>query len=664
MISIDSACIDTIRLLAADAVQKASSGHPGMPMGAAPMAHVLWTRHLRFSPADPEWYSRDRFILSAGHGSMLLYSLLYLSGFGLTMEDVQQFRQLGSRTPGHPEYGHAPGVEITTGPLGQGFAAGVGMAIAQRHLAARFHRPGHEPFDYRIYGIVSDGDLMEGVASEAASLAGHLKLGNIIYLYDDNHITIDGPTEIAFTEDRAKRFEAYGWHVQTIDDGNDIGAIDRAISAAKKIKGKPSLICVRTVIGYGSPNKQGTASSHGAPLGIDEVKLTKKFFNRNPEQQFVVPDAVLAHYRTLKDKGIELHRVWNRQFEQYRADFPQLAAEFDLLMRAVPEDALLKELPVFSADGGALATRQASEKAIQVVAERVPGLIGGSADLAESNLTTIKGGGEIEPLSYGGRNLRFGVREHAMAAILNGLALTKGLVPFGGTFLIFSDYMRPSIRLAALMGIGPIYVFTHDSIGLGEDGPTHQPVEQLASLRAIPNMTVIRPADANETSVAWFAALQNRTGPTALALSRQKLPVIDRAKYAPAGHLLRGAYVLAQTSDKPALILIATGSEVHSALAAYERLAAKGISVRLVSFPSWELFEQQSESYKESVLPRAVTKRIAVEAAVQIGWERYIGREGKFIGMQSFGASAPYEALMKHFGITAEHIYEVAWSLL
>ena len=647
-----------------DAVQKAKSGHPGMPMGAAPMAFVLWTKHLKHNPTNPRWHNRDRFVLSAGHGSMLLYSLLHLTGYDLSLDDLKNFRQWGSKTPGHPEYHLTPGVETTTGPLGQGFTNGVGMAIAERYLAARYNRPNFEVVKYRIYGIVSDGDLMEGVSSEAASLAGHLKLGNIIYLYDDNRISIDGRTQLAFTEDVVKRFEAYGWHVQVVEDGNDLDAINAAIKAAQEETTRPSLIKVHTHIGYGSPNKQDSAEAHGAPLGEDEVRLTKRNLGWDPEMHFHVPDDVLNYFRRSVEQGKKWESLWKTMFEGYRRAHPDLALEFENLKQGNFGDEWKKALPTFGADTGAMATREASGKILNAIAPHLLTLIGGSADLTPSNNTFLKNYPEFQANVYTGRNFHFGVREHAMGSILNGLALTEGMIPYGGTFLIFSEYMRPPIRLAALMGVRPIYVFTHDSIGLGEDGPTHQPIEQLASLRSIPNLTVLRPADANEVVHAWRFAIEHRSGPVALILARQKVPLIDRAKYASAEHLVKGAYVLAESSKEPAVILIGTGSEVQFVIGAYEQLAKEGIAARVVSMPSWELFERQSQEYRNSVLTPSIKNRLAVEAGSPMGWQKYVGDGGSIIGISKFGASAPYEAVYREYGFTVENVLKKAKELL
>jgi len=662
--ALDQLCINTIRGLAMDAVQKANSGHPGLPMGAASMAYVLWTRHLRYDPLKPAWPNRDRFILSAGHGCMLLYSLLHLTGYDLSLDQIKQFRQWGSETPGHPEYHLARGIETTTGPLGQGFANGVGMAIAERYLAAHFNRPGHELLNYNIYAIVSDGDLMEGVASEAASMAGHLGLSNLVYLYDNNHISIEGSTDLAFTEDRGKRFEAYGWFVQRIDDGNDLEAIDRALTAAKAEKERPSIIVVRTHIAYGSPNKQDTAGAHGSPLGEEEVALTKKNLGLPLEPKFYIPEEALAHYRKAIERGEKAEAEWHERLAAYRKAFPDLGAEWDRYVRRELPEGWKAKLPAFKPSDGALATRQASGKVLNAISSSLPTLLGGSADLAPSTDTLVKNEQAFEKGRYGGRNFHFGVREHAMGAVLNGMALT-GLIPYGATFMIFSDYMRPTIRLAAMMGIHSIFVYTHDSIFLGEDGPTHQPIEQLASLRAIPNLCLIRPADANETAVAWRVAIERRDGPVAFALTRQSLPVIDREKYASAEGLAQGAYILADSKgSRPELLLMASGSEVSVALDAYEKLTAEGVAARVVSMPSWDLFEKQSQAYKDDVLPPLATARLAIEAAYPLGWDRYIGPKGATIAMTRFGASAPYKVLAEKFGFTAAHVAERAHKLL
>jgi transketolase len=662
---LDELCVNTIRMLSVDGVQNANSGHPGMPMGAASMAYVLWSRFLSHNPRNPKWPNRDRFVLSAGHGSMLLYSLLHLTGYDLSMEDIKNFRQWGSKTPGHPEYPLTPGVETTTGPLGQGFANGVGMAIAERFLAARFNRPDHEIVDHYTYGIVSDGDLMEGLTHEAASLAGHLGLGRLIYLYDDNHISIEGSTDITFTESRTARFKAYGWQVQEVADGNDLDTIGKAIIAARSDTTRPSLISVRTHIGYGSPNKQDTASAHGEPLGPDEVELTKKNLGWPQEPRFFVPDEVLDHFRKAIKKGNKLEGQWQAKLDSYEKAHPEPARELQNWLNGELPENWDRDIPSFPADSKGMATRVASGTVLNGIASNVFNLFGGSADLAPSNKTEIKGYEDFQGDDYQGRNLRFGVREHGMGSALNGMALHGGIIPYGGTFLIFSDYMRPAIRLAALMGLKVIYVFTHDSIGLGEDGPTHQPVEQLASLRTIPNLTVIRPCDANETAEAWRVAMSSGNGPVALALTRQGMPVLDRNTFGPAKGLSKGAYVLKDARNKKAgIILIATGSEVQIALDASQELESKGVAVRVVSMPSWELFERQPEEYRNKVLPHETTARIAIEAGVSQGWHRYVGDKGEIIAMNRFGASAPYKVLYEKFGITAERVVEKALAML
>jgi transketolase len=666
--NIDRLCINTIRTLSMDAVQKANSGHPGMPMGAAPMAHVLWSAFMRYNPKNPEWANRDRFVLSAGHGCMLLYSILHLTGYDISMEDIKKFRQLGSITAGHPEYGLAPGVETTTGPLGQGFTNGVGFAIAQKFLAARYNKPEFPIFDYNIYGIVSDGDLMEGISAESASFAGHLKLGNLIYLYDDNHISIEGETEITFTDDTMKRFESYGWHVQSVEDVNDTEILTKAIQNAKDVTDKPSLIQVRTHIAYGSPNKQDTASAHGSPLGEDEVRLTKEFYGWDPDKHFYVQNEVYEYYKYAVDWGQKAEEKWNKLYEDYKKKYPELAKEYESAVSGGINIDWKKVLPVFKpGDKGnekGVETRKASGKVINAIASYFPLLIGGSADLSPSTDTIIKDAGDFEPSDYSGRNFHFGVREHSMGGELNGMNLTKGIIAFGATFLIFSDYMKPSIRLAAIMKIRPIYIFTHDSIGLGEDGTTHQPVEQLCALRIIPNMTVIRPADANETSFAWKAALEHKDGPVAIALTRQKIPVIDQDKYGKAENLQKGAYVLTDSEGKPDIIIIATGSEVQLALGAYDKLKEENIKARIVSMPSWELFEKQTKEYKESVLLPEVKKRLAVEAASPVGWLKYVGDEGGVHGITTFGESAPGEDIMKAYGFTVDEVVKHAKKIL
>jgi len=660
---LDILAVNTIRTLAIDAVQKANSGHPGMPLGAAPMAHVLWTRHLKFDSSDPNWPDRDRFILSGGHGSMLLYALLHLAGFGLSIEELEAFRQWGSRTPGHPEHGVTPGVEATTGPLGAGFATGVGMAIAEAFLAACFNRPGYTIVDHFTYGIVTDGDLMEGVSAEAASLAGHLRLGKLIYLYDDNGITIEGCTSLTFTEDVTQRFTAYGWQVLTVPDGNDLEAIDQAIATAREDKDRPSLIRVRTTIGYGSPNKAGTAECHGAPLGEDEVKRTKEALGWPADLTFAVPARVKQFYEAVAAQGLAKHKIWQETWEAYKREFPELAVQWKAAWEGRLPDGWANKLPQFRA-GEKVATRSASGKVLNALAPLVPTLVGGSADLAPSNNTYLNGFGDFQPDQRTGRNLRFGVREHAMGNILNGMALHGGLFVFGGTFFVFTDYMRPAIRLAAMSHLPVVYVLTHDSIGLGEDGPTHQPIEHLPGLRAMPGLVVLRPCDANETVVAWQVALERRNGPTALVLTRQSVPVLDRTNLASAENVRRGAYVLKDFGGQPEAILIGTGSEVHIALAAAERLADKGVSVRVVSMPSWELFESQEAGYRESVLPSKVKARLAVEAAATLGWCRYVGDEGVVLGIDHFGASAPAEVLYEKFGLTVDRVTEEVWRLV
>ena len=655
---LDQLCVNTIRMLSADGVQKANSGHPGMPMGAAAMAYVLWTRFLRHNPKNPAWPNRDRFVLSAGHGSMLLYSLLHLTGYDLPLEELQNFRQWGSKTPGHPEHGLTPGVETTTGPLGQGFANGVGMALAERYLAAHFNKPGHHIVDHFTYGIVSDGDLMEGISHEAASLAGHLGLGKLIYFYDDNHISIEGDTDIAFTENRTGRFVAYDWHVQRVDDGNNLEALEQALVEAQKETKRPSLIAVRTHIGYGSPNKQDTAGVHGEPLGPEELKLTKQNLGWPQEQNFLIPDQALAHFRQAIDEGQKLDDRWQAAFEAYQENFNESAAEWKRWINGQLPDAWEKEIPVFEPDEKGTATRVASGTVLNAIAPKIGNLIGGSADLAPSTKTLIAGEADFQASDYGGRNLRFGVREHGMGGILNGMALHGGLMPYGATFLIFSEYMRPAIRLAALTKLKVIYVFTHDSIGLGEDGPTHQPIEQLAALRAIPNLTVIRPCDANETAQAWQAAINHQDGPVALALTRQNLPTLIRnGTFAPAEGLHQGAYILKEADNEmPEVILIASGSEVEIALDAAEKIKAKGPGVRVVSMPSWELFDAQPQDYQQRILLPDVKAKIAIEAGSPQGWHRYVGESGRIIALDHFGASAPYKTLYEQFGLTAERV--------
>jgi transketolase len=639
--------IDTIRLLSADMVEQAQSGHPGTPMESAPIAYLLFKKYMRYNPKNPDWAGRDRFILSCGHASALLYSMLHLSGYDLSLDDLKNFRQIDSPTAGHPEFGHAPGIETTTGPLGQGISVGVGMAMGARFLQQRVNK---ELFDYTTYGICSDGDLMEGVAAEAASLAGHLRLGNLVYLYLDNKITIEGDTDLAFTEEVATRYLSYGWHVQHVE-GENVQDLDRAIAKAKSSP-RPSLIIARSHIGFGAPNKQDTHDAHGAPLGADELKLTKQFFNRDPEATFVVPEDVTEHMGEAIKRGAEQEAEWQKAFSKELLQNTDLAAWQKVAAGELPEG--WDDLPKFAA-GEKLATRQASGKTLNAIAGKLPFLLGGSADLGPSNNTTLVGEDSYTPTSVG-RNIHFGVREHGMAAILNGLAHTPGLIPFGGTFMIFADYMRPPMRLAAMMGLQTVYVLTHDSIGLGEDGPTHQPIEQLPNLRAVPNLTVIRPGDANETLEAWKATIANQQGPTALILTRQGLPTLDRTQFGAAEGLHQGGYVLSKEQGDLQTIIIASGSEVPLALDAQKQLQADGIGTRVVSLPSWELFEKQTQDYRDQVLPPACLNRVAVEAASTFGWERYVGFKGKVIGMQGYGASGPAGQLMEKFGFTVDNV--------
>lgn len=664
---IDQLCINTIRTLSMDAVQKAKSGHPGMPMGMAPAAYVLFTRYLKHNPRNPKWVNRDRFVLSAGHGCMLLYALLYLTGYDLSLEEIKNFRQWGSKTPGHPEFGHTPGVEVTTGPLGQGISNAVGMAIAQKYLAAYFNRENIPIIDYNIYVIAGDGDLEEGVSSETSSLAGHLCLDNLVVIYDDNRITIDGETSLSFGEDVAKRYDAYGWFVQSIDgDGNDLVAFERALVAAQNEKTRPSLIKWRTHIGYGSPNKQDSHDAHGSPLGEEEVALTKQRYGWDPQKKFYVPEEALSLFRKEIEKGVQHEQEWNKLFLEYSKLFPDMAKEFQrAALRKLPDNwqkVWAEALPKFDIETP-LATREAQGKILDAIMPKLSLVLGGSADLTPSNNTRFKGATDFSKENRLGRYIRYGVREHGMGAIMNGIALSDLLIPYGATFFSFTDYMRPTIRLAALSHYPTIFVYTHDSIGLGEDGPTHQAVEHLASLRAIPGLIVLRPADANETAEAWKFSLEHRTGPTIIALTRQKLPILDQSRFGSASNLVKGAYVLI-SSDNPEILLLATGSEVHLAVGAYEKLIAESIRPRVVSMPSWELFEVQSEKYKESVLPRSITERVAIEAGVKLGWERYIGSRGEFIGMFDFGASAPANLLFEKFGFTVERVVEKAKEVL
>ncbi|MGN6803967.1 MAG: transketolase [Ginsengibacter sp.] len=664
MESIEQRGINTVRVLSADAVQKANSGHPGTPMGLAPVGDVLWTKVMNYNPKDPLWPNRDRFILSAGHACMLQYCYLYLTGYDVSLDDLKNFRQLHSKTAGHPEYGLLPGIEVTTGPLGQGFANGVGMAIAQQYLASRYNKAGFDLFDYKIYAICSDGDIMEGVSAEAASLAGHLKLGNLIYLYDDNKITIEGDTSITFNEDVGERFRAYGWHVQSVDDGNDTEAIHEAIINAQNETNRPSLIKVRTHIGFGSPNKVDTAAAHGAPLGKDEVRLVKEKLGFDPDKSFDVSDEVLDFYRKKGNAGVKKEEDWNDLFKKYKEKYPEEAAEFELLSSGKLPEGWKDNLPVFKPDAKGLATRKASGKALNAIAEKLPLLIGGSADLSPSTDTELDSFKSFSDENHGGRNFHFGIREHAMGAVLNGMALTKGIIPFGATFLIFSDYMRPPVRLAAIMKIKPVFIYTHDSIGLGEDGTTHQPIEQLIGLRSVPGLTVIRPADPNETVQAWRTTIEHTGGPVALILTRQNVPIIDQEKYAKADNLDKGAYILSDCEGQPQVILMASGSEVQLILKAQEKLKEESIKARVVSFPSWELFEAQSDEYKEKVLPKNIRARLAVEAGSPLGWCKFVTDDGDVLGITKFGESAPGEEVMAEYGFTVDNVVAKAKALL
>ncbi len=655
---LDEKCIQTIRFLSLDAVQKAKSGHPGMPMGMAPAAYTLWMKYLRHNPTSPKWLGRDRFVLSAGHGSMLLYSLLYLTGYDLNLEDLKNFRQWGSKTPGHPEFGHTAGVEATTGPLGQGISNAVGMALAQKYLSAYFDKDGSDIFDYNIFVIAGDGDLQEGVSSEACSLAGHLGLNKLVVIYDDNHISIDGNTSLSFTEDRAKRFEAYNWYVQVVGgDGNDMVSFEKALKNAMAEKNRPSIINLRTHIGYGSPNFQDTHTAHGAPLGEDEIKLIKKNFGWDPEKTFVVPDEVLKHMQTMKEKGAKLEKQWNEKFKKYAAKFPDLAKLITDAQAGKLSIDIDKLLPTFPAEP--MSTRVASGKTLDILMPLMPLVLGGSADLTPSNNTRYKGVEDFQKDKPTGRYIRYGVREHAMAAVMNGIATSELLRPYGGTFFCFSDYMRPAVRVAAMSGYRTIFVFTHDTIGLGEDGPTHQPVEHIAALRLIPKMLVIRPADANETAYAWKMALEYTAGPVALLLTRQNITTFDRTKFPAASNIAKGAYVLIK-QDKPDVLIIGVGSELEIAVKAAEKLASENIKAQVVNMASWELFEKQDKAYKDSVLPPSVKARVAVEAGVEMGWEKYIGDKGEFIGMHGFGVSAPYKVCYEKFGITADAVAAAA----
>jgi transketolase len=677
---LDELCVNTLRFLSVDAIQKANSGHPGLPLGAAPMAYVLWTQFLKHNPANPDWFDRDRFVLSAGHGSALLYSLLHMTGYALPLEQLKQFRQFGSMTPGHPDRGTTPGVEITTGPLGQGFANGVGMAIAEANLAARFNRDQLNIIDHHTYGLVSDGDLMEGISSEAASLAGHLQLGKLIYMYDHNRITLSASTDMTFTEDCTKRFDAYGWHTQTVEDGNDLRAIESALFRAHEETARPSLIIVHTHIGYGSPHKQDSFEAHGSPLGVEEVRLTKIDLNWPVEPNFYIPAQCAEHFSLALKNGQRVETQWHEKFADYHRAFPDLALELQDMITGAALTEWSLTLPEFPADTKGLSTRVVSGKALNLIAAQLPDIVGGSADLDPSTFTALTNLGDFQPAdltnpdqqgsdgggwTYSGRNLHFGIREHAMGGICNGVAAHGGLIPYCSTFLVFSDYMRPPMRLAAMMGLRVIYIFTHDSIAVGEDGATHQPVEQLASLRAIPNLVVIRPGDANETSQAWKVVLHSTAQPFALILTRQSVPTLDRSQFAPAEGIAQGAYILADTADgQPDLILIASGSELHLIVEAAAILSKQGLRIRLVSMPSWELFDQQPEEYRRHVFPLAVPARLAVEAGVAQGWHRYVGDKGDIISVERFGASAPGEVMLEKYGFTVENVCIRALMLL
>lgn len=663
---LDQLCINTIRTLSMDAVQKANSGHPGTPMALAPLAYVLWTRFLRYNPRNPKWFNRDRFILSNGHASMLQYAVLFLTGYDLSLDDIKDFRQWGSKTPGHPEYGHTPGIETSTGPLGQGLMNAVGMAIAEAHLAAVFNRDEHEIVDHYTYAFCSDGDLMEGASHEAASLAGHLGLGKLICVYDDNHITIEGNTSLTYSDDVTRRFEGYHWHVQNLgDQANDLDALAAAFVNARKEKGRPSLIILRSHIGYGAPNRQDTKEAHGEPLGEEEVRLTKKFYGWPEDEKFLVPDKVLAHMRRAVQRGVELEESWNKRYFAYQRSFPELADVFEAALADALPTGWDADIPVFTPEDGSIATRAASSKVLNAFADKVPWMIGGSADLSPSTKTLLASSRYFAWGRFSNRNIAWGIREHAMCACCSGLALHGGIRPYAATFFVFTDYARPAIRLAALMGLPVIYVMTHDSIGLGEDGPTHQPVEHLASFRAMPDICIIRPADANETAYAWRAAMLRREGPTILVLTRQGLPVFDRSKLAGAEGVLKGAYVISKENvAAPDIILIATGSEVQLGLQAQQTLAAENIAARVVSMPSWELFREQPREYRDEVLSPEISARLAVEAGAPLGWRDWVGDRGDIIGITRFGASAPAKEVFKHYGFTVENVVERAKNLL
>ena len=660
--NLDQLCINAIRVLSMDAVQKADSGHPGTPMALAPLAYVLWTRHLKYNPANPAWVDRDRFVLSAGHASMLLYSVLYLTGYDVSLDDLKHFRQWESSTPGHPEYGYTPGVETTTGPLGQGVGNSVGMAVAEAQLAALFNRPGHPVIDHYTYFIASDGDIMEGVSHEACSYAGHLKLGKLIGFYDDNHITIEGDTNLTFSDDTGKRFEAYHWHVQRIDDANDLDALDQAIVAAKAVTDRPSLIVVRSHIGYGSPNKHDTAEAHGSPLGADEIKLTKEALGYPSQEPFYVAPEALKPWRAMGDRGVGLEKQWQKKYEAYKGAHAADAAELERRLRGELKYGWEDLIPSFTSDTGNVASRAASGIVLNAIAPKVPELVGGSADLASSTNTIVKNAPSLTPDDHSGRNFHFGIREHGMGAVMNGMSVHGGFIPYGATFLIFSDYMRPSVRLAAIMNRHVIYVYTHDSIGLGEDGPTHQPIEQLSTLRAIPEFTLIRPADASETAEAWRAALKHH-GPVALVLTRQKLGFIDRSKYGSASGVARGAYVLSDSpGGAPQVVLLSSGSEVALIIEAQQKLEQQGVRARVVSMPSHEIFAAQDQEYRDSVLPPGI-KRVSIEASHPMSWQRWVGSDGVAMGLQRFGASAPYKELYEHLGLTVAKVVDTAAQL-
>lgn len=656
--------INTIRLLAVDAIQKAKSGHPGMPMAIAPVAYLLYSKIMKHNPSNPKWLNRDRFILSGGHGSMLLYSILHLSGYKLSLDELKNFRQWDSLTPGHPEYGKTDGVETTTGPLGQGFTNAIGMAVAQNHLASRFNRENYNIFDHYFYVEVGDGDLMEGISHEAASFAGHNKLDRLIVFYDDNKITIDGSTELSNSDNVRKRFEAYNWHVQQVDDVNDLDALESAVANAKKVKDKPSIIITKSIIGFGSPNKQGTANIHGAPLGDEEIVLTKKNLGFPEVEKFYVPSEVYEHFAPIKERGSKYENEWNQLLDKYSNEYPKERELLDKLMNGDLGSDWIKNLPKFENYGESMATRKASGMVLNAIVSELPALFGGSADLTPSNNTDLKGYADFSPNTPDGRYVRYGIREHAMAGIMNGISIYGGIIPYGGTFLVFSDYLRPSLRLASISEIKPIFVFTHDSIGVGEDGPTHQPVEHFAALRSIPGVVLIRPSDANETAQAWKFAIEHKDSPVALALTRQNLKIVDRNKYASAEGLHKGAYILKDTDNDIELILMASGSEVDLALESADKLGSEGIGVRVVSFPSWEIFEMQSEEYKSSVLPKNVRARISIEAGVSLGWSKYVGLDGETIAIDKYGASAPQNILFEKYGFTIENVIKKAKQIL